>query len=593
LQFQLPIDMKRLLLPFILLLPLSLVAQNTVQRQKDSLRNVIAQTEGQDKLVSYRRLTNIYYVESTEDRLKMDTLLILYGQMITEARKQNNLTFQGIAMANTLGALNNRREFSEVFKRAPDYIGYLEKNEVWNYYYPTYKYLIEAYLLSNNYEKAIDEAQKMYEKAQQQENNAGVGQALYMMSNAYRYMNRNDEGESCMRQSIELLKNEKGMLPLVADAYAHLCFLLLFQERHQDVFEEAKEFEKIIGLYEADTRSEQPIARSNLYRILAKAYAGTGDFDNAEVFCNKAETLNQGVINEIEKADIWHQIYAGRKQYEKALEMLDRAIMLNENKQDAETKVKIPLKKSYILSKMGRFKEACELYSNIYQANDSIRNVEFNAQLDELRTVYEVDKLEKENKIITIEKRRNRNYFLFASLGCVLLTIVLGIWIYYSRTVVRKNRGLYRQIAEQDFLTEAWEREREKNLKLQELLKSYSASLIEEDEEDEVFRRLTLLMKEKCLYIDSEIKRNEIAALIGISDRRLHDCIKNNTGMTFTGYVNSLRLSCSRELLSQKGGKLTVDAIALESGFSSRATFYRHFREKYGLSPEEFRNLTK
>ena len=41
--------------------------------------------------------------------------------------------------------------------------------------------------------------------------------------------------------------------------------------------------------------------------------------------------------------------------------------------------------------------------------------------------------------------------------------------------------------------------------------------------------------------------------------------------------------------------KLTVFwlFIAEEAGFSSRTTFYRHFREKYGLSPEEFRRSIK
>ena len=31
----------------------------------------------------------------------------------------------------------------------------------------------------------------------------------------------------------------------------------------------------------------------------------------------------------------------------------------------------------------------------------------------------------------------------------------------------------------------------------------------------------------------------------------------------------------------------TIDAIADEAGCGSRTTFYRHFREKYGLSHEE------
>jgi len=94
--------MKKLTV-FLLFISGATMAQSDMQHMKDSLRNAIVISEGRDKLLSYNRLSNIYYGESGEDRLKMDTLLILYEQMTTEARQQNNVAFQGLAMANTLG----------------------------------------------------------------------------------------------------------------------------------------------------------------------------------------------------------------------------------------------------------------------------------------------------------------------------------------------------------------------------------------------------------------------------------------------------------------------------------------------------------
>ncbi len=41
----------------------------------------IAHAEGEDKLKAYRFLTNIYYPESANDDLKLDTLLVLYKEM--------------------------------------------------------------------------------------------------------------------------------------------------------------------------------------------------------------------------------------------------------------------------------------------------------------------------------------------------------------------------------------------------------------------------------------------------------------------------------------------------------------------------------
>ncbi len=52
-----------------------------------------------------------------------------------------------------------------------------------------------------------------------------------------------------------------------------------------------------------------------------------------------------------------------------------------------------------------------------------------------------------------------------------------------------------------------------------------------------------------------------------------------------------MRLEHARELLSLPNTELTIEAIAIDSGFGSRNTFYRLFREKYGLTPVEFRKL--
>jgi len=578
--------MKALTLSLILLLPCFATAQNNAQHYKDSLQNLIAHSEGEVKLKAYRKLANIYYAESRADSLKMDTLLVLYNQLFDEAGLQNNIEFQGIARVNTLGALANCQAFDKVIKRAPKYLDYFEKKEAWKYYFVIYNKIIEAYLWTDDYNAGLAKAKEMYEKAKKYENNVGLGLSLYMISNAYGFMSRNEEEEKYMRESIEILKKEDvTMLPFVASGYYYLCQSLMSQERYKDALLEAKEFEKINLLYEEASRSKQPTTWSNLYRILFLAYIGVEDFDNAEMYYLKLERINGGVKDEISIAQGWATIYEGRKQYEKALEMLDKEIALHSDINSVEINVNIPKRKVLVLAKMGRAMDVYNLYSQIFDANNTIRDTEFNANLDELRTQYEVDK-------ITAEKERNRNYFLFALGGCILLASALIIWIYYSRKIVRKNRGLYLQIKEQDRLAEEMEQAREENRKLRLLLKD-EVAVSPEDDDDIFFGRLTVLMKEQQLYTNSEISRQEIAEQIGLSDRRLHDCVKNNTGMGFTEYINNLRLSHSRELLSRLNENLTIEAIALDSGFNSRITFYRLFREKYGLSPKQFKQFVK
>ena len=58
---------------YLVCLTMPALAHNPLQHQKDSLRRVIEQSEGIDKLRSYNRLYYLYMSEIADDR-KMDTL---------------------------------------------------------------------------------------------------------------------------------------------------------------------------------------------------------------------------------------------------------------------------------------------------------------------------------------------------------------------------------------------------------------------------------------------------------------------------------------------------------------------------------------
>ena len=57
---------------------------------------------------------------------------------------------------------------------------------------------------------------------------------------------------------------------------------------------------------------------------------------------------------------------------------------------------------------------------------------------------------------------------------------------------------------------------------------------------------------------------------------------------SITYYINRLRLDHARELLTTHP-EMSIDEVATASGFSVRRTFSRLFKEKFGLTPTEFR----
>ncbi len=264
------------------------------------------------------------------------------------------------------------------------------------------------------------------------------------------------------------------------------------------------------------------------------------------------------------------------------MEMADRAMTLagsNPNNRNAALALQIMIR-----SRQSGDEGLYELVQQAADLRDSIRNTEFNASLDELRTVYEVDKL-------TMQKERNRLYFLFALGACVLLALALGIWIHYSRSILKKNRGLVRQIREQDRLAAELEQREAELARLRGLVHPDDAQAAGEEPEDALFAALRQWMREAAPYTDPELTRRAVAVHLHTNETYLHETIKRHTGQTFSEYINGLRLYHAREMLADTIHKYTVEAVAADSGFGSRHTLHRHFRQQYNLTPEEFRRL--
>lgn len=102
---------------------------------------------------------------------------------------------------------------------------------------------------------------------------------------------------------------------------------------------------------------------------------------------------------------------------------------------------------------------------------------------------------------------------------------------------------------------------------------------------------LNLLMEEKY-YLNTGITRESLAEKLMTNETYLREVIMEQFGYTFTDYIVRLRLNHARMLLMDGAlAGCTIESIAMDSGFNSRTTFYRQFKQKYGMSPEEYRRL--
>ncbi|KFF23537.1 helix-turn-helix domain-containing protein [Chryseobacterium vrystaatense] len=108
------------------------------------------------------------------------------------------------------------------------------------------------------------------------------------------------------------------------------------------------------------------------------------------------------------------------------------------------------------------------------------------------------------------------------------------------------------------------------------------------------FQKLELLCKDQHIYTDSTLNREKVAEKLGISPGYVSQIVNTITGDNFAHYINQYRVEAVKEMISDPEYENdTLLTIGLESGFTSKTTFYNAFKKVTGQTPNEYKNTTK
>lgn len=108
------------------------------------------------------------------------------------------------------------------------------------------------------------------------------------------------------------------------------------------------------------------------------------------------------------------------------------------------------------------------------------------------------------------------------------------------------------------------------------------------------FQKLELLFKDEHLYTDSTLNREKVAEKLGISAGYLSQIINTITGDNFANYINQYRVEAVKEMISNSEYEnYNLLAMGLESGFTSKTTFYKAFKKVTSQTPNEYKNTRK
>lgn len=319
-----------------------------------------------------------------------------------------------------------------------------------------------------------------------------------------------------------------------------------------------------------------------------KSLIEMGELEAAHPFAERL-SLHRDTLSINNRKENYHNIqlalapyYLKKKEYDKALNSINEVIHYYTTASSHNMNlINAKIKKADILAAAGRdLDEALELRKEVQIYFYDFMQENAARQLSEMNTIYKVGNLEK--KAIQNESKA-RNYQMISMIFVIAFIFMIAIIV-----LIRSNYNKLRKKNEKLF-------EQYKNLdkyktQLSKLNISIAQKAPEILKEQSLYDKIENYVIESQCYRDPEVSRDFLAAEIGTNREYMTRAIQENVNKTFTEYINYHRLEYARQLLIENID-LSIEYIYLESGFNTKSTFYRLFKQKYDLTPNELRRI--
>lgn len=565
--------MKNLLIffAFLILCPMPSAAATSLPAAAtslvDSLRRLAPTLQGKDRHFVLARIAR-----ATNEIADWDSV-------IANARTQQDTVSLSMGVTNRIICLSNQAPIDLLQTEVGKALSFLRSSRQFNYYFHTYRVYINTLFTARQHKEAQQAATDMFEAARQEKQPLGMAMAMQVQGSMYYQLDLYPKAMDALEEAYRVCPaytSEINTLVTHALICEWLCMTALKLEdtgkltTYADRYHENVEYRNEIRL--GDPSGHFPVTAA---AFRAQAMLRSGRQEEARALLDHALTFMRPGI----PARAYEHYYEARCEqlyrqadYTGALIAIDT--LLNTHQGYFPFYLHDLLRKAEILAHQGKGVESTRLYSRYIAMQDSIERIEIAARMDKLQTLYEVDRLK-------TEQRNSFLWFVIAAGSCTLTLIIFAGYIVYSRRLHRKNRILYQRYLEQ-------EKMEERVLDAIEVLPINSLS-----KEAQLFCQLSELMHEQKLFTNPNLKRKELADLLHTNETYLANAIRTNTdGKNFHDYITDLRLKYASRLLIENDS-LSVAEVGEKSGFNSSSTYFRVFRERFGMSPTYFRSISK
>ena len=164
----------------------------------------------------------------------------------------------------------------------------------------------------------------------------------------------------------------------------------------------------------------------------------------------------------------------------------------------------------------------------------------------------------------------------------IMLIIFVALWrlaLAYRR-MLAKNRELYELIR------------REQQREVHDIQRIARQPEKKHTSNEQLFLRLVELMKKQQPYTDSELNRDRLASMLATNHRYVDDAVRECSDSPSTkAFIDGYRVDHAARLLTSTDDPIAL--VAEMSGFANRTSFNERFRERYKITPSEYRRASK
>lgn len=122
----------------------------------------------------------------------------------------------------------------------------------------------------------------------------------------------------------------------------------------------------------------------------------------------------------------------------------------------------------------------------------------------------------------------------------------------------------------------------------------YRKSGLKSEQADELQAKLEKVMKEEKPFLDHKLTLTALAENLETHPNYLSQVINERFQRNFYDFINTARIEEFKALVQQPNSKnLTVLALAIDCGFSSKSSFNKFFKKSTGVTPSNFIKSTE